>query len=132
MASRLEGLTRVYGVDILVSDAVYTAMKKKDFIFRYIDTVCVLGKKEPVVLYQLLGVCSSIGITDEKILEEEEYHSALHLYRSGSFQDAAAAFQGLCKKYQEESVYVLYAERCLGLADEPPKNWNGVVEMQEK
>jgi adenylate cyclase len=132
LASRLEGLTRLYGVDILVSGTIYAAMKERDFFFRYIDTVRVLGKKEAVVLYQLLSVRSSIGLTGDKIQEEEAYNKALTLYHAGSFQDAFSSFQELCRKYPTDKLYSVYKERCFRLAAEPPDNWDGVTEMQGK
>ncbi|MCI5217703.1 MAG: adenylate/guanylate cyclase domain-containing protein [Candidatus Electrothrix sp. LOE2] len=132
LASRLEGLTRLYGVDILVSGTIYAAMQESDFCFRYIDTVRVSGKREPVVLYQLLSVRSRTGLTADKREEEKAYNRALALYRAENFQDAAAVFQEMCTKYPAEKLYTVYQERCLRLAAEPPDNWDGVTDMQKK
>ena len=54
LASRLEGLTRHYGVDIVVSDAT-RAQCAEQFHFRVLDAVRAKGRREPVVIYQLLG-----------------------------------------------------------------------------
>ncbi|MCI5116554.1 MAG: CHASE2 domain-containing protein [Candidatus Electrothrix sp. LOE1_4_5] len=132
LASRLEGLTRLYGVDILVSGTVSTALQESDFFFRYIDTVCVSGKTEPVVLYQLLPIRNRVNVTDEKIEEEEAYNSALALYRAKRFQEAASSFQDLCSKYPADKLYAVYQERCLQFAADPPDNWDGVITIKEK
>jgi adenylate cyclase len=55
LASRLEGLCKQYGVDAIVSQAVVEAAGS-GFVFRRLDHVAVRGRREPVVVYELLGL----------------------------------------------------------------------------
>jgi adenylate cyclase len=127
LASRLEGLTRIYGTDILVSGAVYALLKESDFFFRKIDTVRALGKKTPVTLYQLLGF--SRERTAENIQETDRYYATLDLYNAGAFVRAAQAFQALKKEFPGDRLYEVYRERCVRLAKNPPEQWNGITDL---
>ncbi|RWX50217.1 Adenylate cyclase, class 3, partial [Candidatus Electrothrix marina] len=127
LASRLEGLTRLYGVDILVSDAVYALLKESDFFFRKIDTVRASGKTTPVTLYQLLGF--SREQTAENLQELNTYYAALDLYNAGAFVRAAQAFQALKKEFPEDRLYEVYRERCVRLAKNPPQQWSGITDL---
>ena len=59
LASRLEGLTKQYGVGILVGEATRDAVA--DVVFREIDRVRVKGKDEPVAVYEPLGLEAEVG-----------------------------------------------------------------------
>src|SRR3989344_4924227 len=57
LGSRLEGLTKQYGVSIIISESTYEKVKdKKEFSFRKLDLVAVKGKSIPVTLYELCTV----------------------------------------------------------------------------
>ena len=131
LASRLEGLTRLYGVDILVSDAVYALVKENDFFFRKIDTVRASGKTTPVTLYQLMGLRKDQAAEDLR-KEMDVYYAALDLYNAGAFTQAAQAFQVLKREYPCEHLYEVYSERCVRLAKNPPEQWNGITDIQIK
>jgi len=130
LASRLEGLTRLYGTDILVSDAVYTILKESDFFFRRIDTVRAVGKTTPVILYQLMGL--SKDQTAENVQEISTYYSALDLYNTGAFFQAGQVFQALKRQYPTERLYQVYSERCARMAKNPPEQWDGITDIQMK
>jgi adenylate cyclase len=130
LASRLEGLTRIYGIDILVSGSVYAMLKESDFFFCQIDTVRVAGKKTPVALYQLLDLRN--GVTDEKMREVEKYKRALSLYNGGDFRAAVFFFQKLLNRYPTEKLYEVYTKKSLQLAENPPDTWDGITNLQVK
>lgn len=130
LASRIEGLTRLYGVDILVSDAVYAILKESDFFFRQIDTVRAFGKKNPVTLYQLTGLRKDQTV--ETLQEVRAYYAALDLYNAGAFTQAAQAFQALKRTYPTELLYQVYNERCTRMAKNPPEQWSGITDIQMK
>src|SRR3990167_996157 len=54
-ASRLEGINKIYGTQILVSDAVYRVIKEQ-FVLRLVDCVILKGKNEPSYIYELIAV----------------------------------------------------------------------------
>ncbi|CAK8723583.1 Adenylate cyclase [Candidatus Electrothrix aarhusensis] len=130
LASRLEGLTRLYGADILVSDAVYAILKESDFFFRRIDTVRAVGKTTPVTLYQLMGL--NKDQTAENVQEISTYYSALELYNTGAFSQAALAFQALKKTYPRDLLYEVYSERCARMIKDPPEQWDGITDIHMK
>ncbi|XOF34965.1 MAG: CHASE2 domain-containing protein [Candidatus Electrothrix sp. YB6] len=130
LASRLEGLTKLYGVNILVSDAVARAMAQENaFFFRQIDTVRVLGKKTPVTLYQLLAA----DVISAAMRQELRSHKqALTVYTAGDFQAAFSAFQKLQDRSPNDRLYSVYLERCRQLAAEPPAHWDGITDLHVK
>jgi adenylate cyclase len=130
LASRLEGLTRLYDVDILVSDAVYAMLKESDFFFRRVDTVRAAGKTTPVTLYQLIEIREEQMVAH--LQEMEAYYAALELYNDGEFFQAAQSFHTLKEEYPNVYLYKLYSKRCLQMLKDPPKHWNGITNIQLK
>ena len=101
LASRVEGLTKNYGVNILITE--FTVAKlTKEFIYRKIEPVKVKGKDEAVLLYELMQF-------DENSKEISFYYNkALNLYIAGDFMDAKDIFSTLVEKYDDNpSKYFL-------------------------
>ncbi len=101
LASRVEGLTKNYGVDILITE--FTVAKISDkFTYREIEPVKVKGKDEAVLLYQLMSN------TDESKKIKELYDEALSVYKSGDFKEAELLFVSLVENYDDNpSKYFL-------------------------
>src|SRR5690606_15499548 len=77
LGSRLEGLTKPYGVSILVSE--FTRAAVPDYTFREVDRVRVKGRDEPVGIYEPLGATAEL---DKAVRDELKlYQEALRLYR---------------------------------------------------
>lgn len=132
LASRLEGQTKTYGVDILIGENTYE--KTHDFAALEMDMVTVKGKTKPVRVFALLG--------DEKMAKSEEFENwktkhdkMLAAYRARRFEEASR----LAKDCMALSVsttdkaYELYIDRCNMLIKEPPgEDWDGVYEAKTK
>lgn len=129
LSSRLEGLNKMYGTEILVSDAVYAINQDSDLVFRRVDRVRVKGKAKPVTIYELLG--QNVG-ENEIITVEPYYEEALVSYDQGDFQTAADIFHTLATNYPEDRLYGIHRERCHRLAAEPPEDWDGITNMLTK
>jgi adenylate cyclase len=101
LSSRVEGLTKNYGVDILITE--FTVEKiTKDFVYRKIEPVKVKGKDEAVLLYELMPSNN----TSKEI--KKLYDEALEVYASGDFTQAETMFAELIKKYDDNpSKYFL-------------------------
>jgi len=101
LASRIEGLTKNYGVEILITE--FTVAKlKAEFIYREIEPVKVKGKDEAVLLYQLMP---NNNISKEI---KKEYDQALALYKKSELEKATILFSGLIEKYRDNpSQYFL-------------------------
>lgn len=129
LGSRLEGLTKNYGVDIIVGEHTKDAVP--DFEYRILDKVRVKGKDQPVTIFEPLGPKSDIS--KETLLELEEYKNALECFQAQDWENANDMFQELIKKHSERKVYLMYAERISVYKEMPPnKNWDGVFTHTSK
>jgi adenylate cyclase len=127
LASRLESLCKMYGVDIIISE--FTASKIEGFTLRELDFVRVKGKDTAIRIYEL--VCHGPA-GSEKEAELEEYSGALGLYRDRKWPDALERFSRL-KEKTGNVLYVLYMKRCSEFIDNPPvDDWDMVFTLKRK
>ncbi|NOY66185.1 MAG: adenylate/guanylate cyclase domain-containing protein [Gammaproteobacteria bacterium] len=129
LGSRLEGLTKFYGVELIVSDA--TIEDQSQFIFRKLDRVRVKGKHEAVEIYEpvcLLKDASQTDIAEINILNE-----ALELYYKQDWGLANNAFKALSDKNPDRLLYKLYLDRIDDLKKQDlGDNWDGVYTHTSK
>lgn len=127
LGSRLEGLTKFYGIKILVSED--TKEQCPDIVFRYIDYVRVKGKQDAIKIYEPVSSQSNITTTIRNNLEQHEH--ALNLYLNGEWDQAASLLNELLQK-TEEQLYQVYLDRISSHTGTPPENWNPVHTHTEK
>lgn len=128
LGSRLEGLTKQYGVDVIVSAA--TAAAVPDYLFRELDLVRVKGKREPIAIYEPLGPVAQIP--EQTRADVAAFSNLLKLYRSREWLAARAALATL-HAAKPLPLYALYLERIAHFAAEPPApDWDGVFVFQTK
>jgi adenylate cyclase len=128
LGSRLEGLTKQYGVDIIVNDR--TAALVPDFSFRELDLVRVKGKTEPVAIFEPLGPTGQIST--DAAAELEQYNAALAAYRQKHWDSAEASFKKL-KQRTDSLLYNVYLDRIERFRHEPPaEDWDGVFAHMSK
>jgi adenylate cyclase len=128
LASRLEGLTKIYGAGILVSAATRQAAGDS-FCYRPIDVVRVKGKHEAVALFEPLD---EGPLPADRRLELERFETALGLYRRRDFAACHAAFQALQADYPQ-TLHALYLKRVeIFLRHPPPADWDGVFAFTTK
>ncbi len=124
LASRLEGQTKIYGVDILIGED--TCKGVPDFAVLEIDLLRVKGKTKPVRVFTVLG--DQIMASSGEFGQWKAAHDAMiAAYRAGDF-DAAEKGVVLCRRQGGlGDVYTLYAERIAALkANAPGPEWDGV------
>ncbi len=128
LGSRLEGLTKQYGVNVIVSAA--TAARVPDVVFRELDLVRVKGKLEPVAIFEPLGLDREVdGVTRQRL---ERFRDMLALFRQRRFGEAEAIVDSLAAE-RAEKVLDVYRERIAHLRREPPPNdWDGVFVHETK
>jgi len=127
LASRLEGLTKVYHQKLIISESVH--MKVKDILpCRLLDSVAVKGKTRGVKIF-----------TTQKSLSETEkrawdiHNQAMELYYQREFQKAAQGFEEVASLLPGDFISGLLRDRCLEYEkDPPPENWDGVEVMKTK
>ncbi|HUY02026.1 MAG TPA: adenylate/guanylate cyclase domain-containing protein, partial [Rhodocyclaceae bacterium] len=129
LASRLEGLTRVYGVGIIVGPNTREAVK--DIVFREIDRVKVKGKDEPVAIFEPIGID---GQVDNKVMDEIKlWHKALNAYRAQNWDEAETDLVNVQNMSPECKLYGLYLERIAQCRIDPPgPDWDGVTAFKTK
>lgn len=124
VASRLEGLNRVYGTEILISKATRRAVGEM-MITRPIDRVAVKGRKEGLLVYELLGEVG--GPADSEAPLHDRYVEALNLYFEKDWKAAAEGFESAIGDGPNNSAAILMRERCKQLLVNPPSaDWDGV------
>jgi class 3 adenylate cyclase len=107
LAARIEGLTRVFGNEVLLTES---AAKAAGVAYRRVDRVVVKGRNESVVIV-------------EPEVAPEGWEKAFEAWTEGRFAEAAHGFEGL----QD-----VLADRCRRLAEDPPQDWDGVTRMSQK
>ncbi|MBS1188476.1 MAG: putative transrane sensor domain protein [Rhodocyclaceae bacterium] len=129
LASRLEGITKQYGVGIVAGESTRAILK--DIVFRELDRVRVKGKDEPVAIYEPLGVAGEVST--EAMDELKLWQNALRLYRAQDWDAAGMQVYNLLQRDPESRLYQLYSERIEYLRTNPPgDNWDGVTTFKTK
>jgi adenylate cyclase len=110
LASRLEGVNKIYKTEIIVSSDTRDAAKK-DFLFRPLGSVAVKGKKQEVEIYELVE--SLTQATEEQIQFSGEFTTALSLFQTGDFLGAKQLFTKIADQYPTDHPTQIYIEKCL-------------------
>ncbi len=129
LASRLESITKQYGVGIIVGENTRHAVP--DFVYRELDQVRVVGKDKPVAIYEPIGLVGEVStaLQDEVNL----FHEALRLYRAQQWNQAEKQLLVLQRMSPNTALYKIYLERVTHFRNEPPaKDWDGVFAFKSK
>ncbi len=129
LGSRLEGLTKVYGVGFIVAES--TAEKAHEFLYRELDKVRVKGKEEPVTILEPMGLKEALPA--ELMQTLEKFRLALVFYRKQKWDAARDAMEVLQKDDPESMLYELFLQRIRLFREEPPdEHWDGVFTHTSK
>jgi adenylate cyclase len=101
-------LSKIYGTEILISEAVYDSVKQG--IARPLDTVCVKGRNEPLNIFELIGEKDDVSASD--IAFYRDFDKAMQTYRQREWENAGAQFETLLKRKSGERPSELFLERC--------------------
>ena len=131
LASRLEGLTRTYGVDMLVG-ASAAELVRDEIYLRSVARVQVKGKTKPVDVFTF--VCARGEETDPEFLKWlETYEEALEEFRARDFTDAKILFSRFLEFYPDDLLAKMYLQRALEYEQAPPDEaWEAVEVFQKK
>ncbi|MFZ5502152.1 MAG: CHASE2 domain-containing protein [Pseudomonadota bacterium] len=129
LASRLEGITKQYGVGIIVGENTKNAVA--DFVYRELDHVRVKGKEKPVAIYQPIGLLGEV--TQSLQNEVKLFHEMRRLYRKQDWDQAELQLMNLQRMSPDTALYRIYAERVDYFRNNPPSgDWDGVFVFQTK
>ena len=130
LASRLEGVNKVFGTRIMISETVY--QQARDAIaVRELDLIRVKGRNVPIRIYELIGEEGSLNE------QQREYYAlfaeALQLYRKQMWEPARRQFENLLGLKPDDGACRTYTERCALLSLQRfPADWDGVFTMTTK
>lgn len=137
LASRLEGMNKIYGTRILVSEATRAAAGAA-FVTRPVDLVLAKGSAQPMELHELLGFAVVDRPADAPLRTDPRIAAGLPAwrrligaYRAGRFADAGAALAEAGDP-GSDGLLRLYAERLAALRDGAPPDWSPVLRATAK
>ena len=123
LGSRLEGLTKSYGVEIIVSESTKAAVD--DFVYRKLDIVKVKGKDQPIAIYEPLAQVSEVS--DDELKELVLHEQAIKNYLNQDWDVSESQFRNLLTLSPEMKLYQLYIDRIAEFRLNPPADdWDGV------
>jgi adenylate cyclase len=129
LGSRLEGITKQYGVGIIAGERTRNAVA--DIVFKELDRVRVKGKDRPVAIYEPIGPAADVDAATMN--ELKIFAEALVLYRAMSWDAAERQLLDLQKAFPNKYLYRLYLERIGYFRSQPPlPDWDGVFQFTTK
>ncbi len=128
LASRLEGLNKYYGTEIIVSSATHNLVKD-NFEFRVLDKITVKGKTQPIFIYELLAEKDKL---DHNVLRAYRiYEAGFKCYLNGDWGGCIKYMQDVIRSLNDPAAKVL-KERAENFKANPPERWNGVYVYDKK
>jgi adenylate cyclase len=140
IAARLEGINKLYGTRILISENVKSQLPKS-FIFYPVDIVAVKGREQGIKIYELIGLENDSHlnpIDGDARAFVNDFTKAFDLYLSQQWADALILFKKIKTSPEHnpcfrDSLVDIYITRCDELIKNPPsKNWDGVIHLASK
>lgn len=131
IASRLVGINKIYGTQIIVSSKVYDLLKK-DFILRKIDLVTVKGRVESGYIYELMAHNKN-DLTFDWERYQQFFEEGFTYYQHRHWDAALQKFSECLKVYPEDTVAIVLMDRITKFKENPPQsNWQGDFTIVEK
>ncbi|MEW6102505.1 MAG: adenylate/guanylate cyclase domain-containing protein [bacterium] len=126
LASRLEGMTRKYNSQIIISKATYEQIKD-EILSREVDIIVVKGKSRPVMIYEPIGLIADVS--DSKKKELEIFINGLSFYKERKWKEASDVFSTI----MNDGIARMYFMRCQDYSlNPPPDDWDGVYVYKTK
>lgn len=130
LASRLEGLNKFYGTQIVASETT-VAEAGGQVEFRELDRVAVKGREAPVTVFEVLALRGEL--TPPLAGAREAFARGLDLYRQARFAEAAAAFAAALEILPDDGPAQVFRERCRQFeVSPPPADWDAVFRPEAK
>lgn len=131
-ASRIEGLNKMYGTQLLISDATYQKLSDlSSCCIRKIDVIRVKGKTKAMAIYEVMSFSSyEQQLALNKYITQ--FGAALSAYLSGDFKTALKEFESCRQIDPDDPVAKLFKTRCDNFIVNPPQQWDGITTMLDK
>ncbi len=130
LTSRLENLTKYYGLPLLVDETMLKTCPA-DLLTQEVDIVRVKGKDKPVRIHTIYS--PTFDNYNQRIIEINAYKKGLALFRKKSFNEAETYFKQLSHTYPDQKLYAIYEKRCADYLENPiQEDWDGVFVHTKK
>jgi two-component system sensor histidine kinase ChiS len=133
LASRLEGLTKLYGASILISEEILMELTNPEqYHYRFLGKVRVKGKQAPVHVFEIID--SELDeIKIQKIALKSTFSQAIDAYYQKQFFEAIKQFQDILVQLPQDKAAHFYLERCeYYLEHGTPNDWEGIEALTQK
>jgi len=133
LAARVEGLTRIYGSSVTLSELTFSRLKDPHkYMHRFVDKVSVKGKRQPVSVYEIYdGDPQPVAVLKEQT--KADFEAGLQLYYDRKFSESSVKFSQVLQKNPEDKAARIYLERCaLYMVKGVPEDWTGVETLTRK
>jgi len=133
LTSRLEGLTKFYGVSIIISEAVFNSLQDPNqYHIRFLDRVLVKGRNHPIKIYEVMDGESEYLLKLKRQIQGDFTQGVLH-YQKQEFARAKEYFQKVLIVNPQDKTTEIYLERVNRLLSEGvPTNWQGITTWNQK
>jgi adenylate cyclase len=129
LASRLEGITKEYHAQIVISEATYRQVSSQ-FVCRELDKIRVKGKNQPVNIYELMDVAAEKSKYEPLL---GRFEAAMKSYKTQNWSDAANQFSEVLASFPDDGPSQVFLERAIEFAQNAPEGeWDGVYVMKTK
>jgi two-component system sensor histidine kinase ChiS len=127
LASRLEGLTRIYGSSITLSETTLSQLENPDrYRHRFVDKVRVKGKKNPVAVHEVFDG-DPPQLVELKDQTKNHFEAGLQLYYDRKFSEASVQFNQVLQTNPDDKAARIYLERSAHyMVNGVPEDWQGV------
>ncbi len=133
LASRLESLTKLYGVSLIISETVLNNLSKPEqHQIRFLDRVIVKGSQKPISIFEVLDAETEL-IRELKVQTQVDFEQGLEHYRHYEFRSSKTCFYKVLAVNPDDKTAAMYLERVNHLMEKGvPENWSGVWTLTEK
>ncbi|MGC9502406.1 ATP-binding protein [Baaleninema sp.] len=112
LASRVEGLTKIYGVSLLITDRTFSRLQSpQDYYIRLVDRVAVKGKTDRIPVFEVFDA-DPPGIRESKAKTRTHFEQALVLFQLQQYEEAEQYFSDCLQRNPNDSVAKIYLQRC--------------------
>ncbi len=133
LTARLEGLTKYYGVSLLISEDMLKNLAEPDqFYIRFLDKVQVKGKEKAILVYEVFNADPD-NLVERKLKTTSDFETGQQYYFDGAFAEAIGCFQNVLTINPEDTAVKLYLERATQfLVHGVPEGWQGIERRTSK
>ena len=133
LAARLEGLTRIYGSTITLSETTLSNLENPEiYKYRFVDKVMVKGKKKSVSVYEVFNGDPE-PVVQFKEQTKSSFEEGIRLYYERNFSEASVQFNQVLKENPGDKAARIYLERSAHyMVKGVPEDWTGVEGLTRK